>query len=83
MTEPSVWIDSGDGWQELPGVTHVGIGYDPPDWIEGYGTGEMRGLLAAWAERREPTPVERALQILAPHLAREPLYRPGVAPWLV
>ncbi|SOD80081.1 hypothetical protein SAMN06272781_6858 [Streptomyces sp. 1222.2] len=28
------------------------------------------------APRPEPTPIERALSILAPHLADEPLYRP-------
>lgn len=26
---------------------------------------------------RPPTPIERALAILAPHLRREPLYRPA------
>ncbi|MEV5659818.1 hypothetical protein [Streptomyces flaveolus] len=74
MTEPYVWIDSGDGWQELPGVVHVGIGYDPDDpIIEGYGTGEIRGLLEYVT--RVPTPEERALSILRPHLIHCPLYR--------
>ena len=74
MTGPRVWVDGDDGWQELPGVVHVGIGYDPPDpVIEGYGTGEIRGLLESVT--RLPTPAERALSILRPHLARCPLYR--------
>lgn len=73
MTDPHVWIDSGDGWQELHGISNVSIDYDPPDWIEGYGTGEMRGVLSM--ATRVPTPEERALSILRPHLARCPLYR--------
>jgi hypothetical protein len=87
MTDLSVWIDDGDGWQQLAGVSHIAIdeqhqpidlgaspGYNPADpVIEGYGAGEMRGLLSSVT--RLPTPMERALSILAPHLAREPLYR--------
>lgn len=37
---------------------------------------EPRGPLGSLAEPAEPTPIERALQILAPHLAHEPLYQP-------
>lgn len=80
------WVDSGDGWQELAGVTRIAIdeqhqpidlaatpGYDPPDWIDGYDAGRMGGLLAS--ATRLPTQIERALSILAPYLAGEPLYR--------
>lgn len=74
LGSPRVSIDPGNGWEELPGVVAVGIGYDPPDpVIEGYGTGEIRGLLEFTT--RVLTPEERALSILAPYLAREPLYR--------
>lgn len=86
MPEPArVSIDTGNGWEELAGITRiaideqhqpidVGIGYDPPDpVIEGYGTGEIRGVLS-WSAR-VLTPEERALSILRPHLARCPLYR--------
>ena len=37
---------------------------------------EPRGLLASLVDPGGPTPIERALQILEPHLAREPLYQP-------
>ena len=86
LTNARAWVDSGDGWQELPGVTSIAIneqhqpidlgacpGYDPSDPIEGYGTGEVRGLLP-WLTRL-PTPEQRALDILRPHLAHCPLYR--------
>jgi hypothetical protein len=42
--------------------------------ISGDSTGEMRGFLNP--VEREPTPAERALAILAPHLDDVPLYRP-------
>lgn len=73
LGNPRVSIKVGNGGEELPGVTHVGIGYDPPDWIDGYGTGEIRGLLESVA--RALTPEERALSILRPHLALCRLYR--------
>lgn len=74
LGNPRVSVQTSDGWEELPGVIAVGIGYDPPDPIvEGYGTGEIRGLLE-WTTRAL-TPEERALSILAPYLARCPLYR--------
>lgn len=45
--------------------------------IYGDGTGlPPRGLLPWLTEPAEPTPAERALAILAPHLRNEPLYRP-------
>ncbi|MGW2379286.1 hypothetical protein [Streptomyces sp. NPDC001658] len=74
MTGPRVWLDSGDGWQELHGIRDIRLDpeYDPPDWIEGYGLGEMRGVLS-WLTRL-PTAEERALDILRPHLAACPLY---------
>lgn len=46
--------------------------------LDGFATWEPQGLLASLAEPYEPTPIERALQILEPHLAREPLYQPKV-----
>lgn len=45
-------------------------------WITGCGTGETRGFLSH--EEHEPTPVDRALELLAPHLADVALYRPRV-----
>ncbi|WIC88860.1 hypothetical protein SEA_ONIONKNIGHT_54 [Streptomyces phage OnionKnight] len=83
MTGPSVWLDNGDGWQELAGVTHIAIeeqhqpidGWPDADaWLHGNGTGEMRGLLAAVHQAYAATPLELALIILRPHLARCPLY---------
>ncbi len=88
LTNARAWVDCGNGWEELAGVTHIAIdeqhqpidlsacpGYNPPDWIEGYGTGEVRGLLP-WLRRvHEPTPAELALAILRPYLALCPLYR--------
>ncbi|MEU0370615.1 hypothetical protein ABZ070_10180 [Streptomyces sp. NPDC006283] len=50
--------------------------YGPPDLIVGYGTGDMRGILAWLNEPPGPPSIERALDILRPLLAREPLYRP-------
>lgn len=41
-------------------------------WITGNGTGEPLGFLAP---DRQPTPAEKAMAILAPHLVDEPLYR--------
>jgi hypothetical protein len=43
----------------------------------GIDTWEPRGLSAWLTEPEQPTPIERALQILAPHLAHEPLYQPN------
>jgi hypothetical protein len=45
------------------------------NWLEGNGTGEMRGLIAMFAEPYEPTPIQRALDILRPHLTTVPRYR--------
>lgn len=44
--------------------------------ITGNGTGEMRGFLPA-EPARGPTPMERALGILDPHLRACPLYKGG------
>ncbi|WP_435252211.1 hypothetical protein [Streptomyces tendae] len=74
MTGPRVWLDSGDGWQEIHGIRSISLDYQPPDPIEGYGTGEIRGVLAACAGPL-PTPEEKALEILRPHLVCCPLYR--------
>lgn len=41
-------------------------------FITGYGTGEPLGFIAS---DRPPTPAEKAMEILAPHLADDPLYR--------
>ena len=46
-------------------------------WLLGNGTGEPRGILALAAEPAEPTPVERALALLDPHLRACPLYDAG------
>lgn len=44
--------------------------------ITGEGTGEPLGLLATIpSQPDQPTPAQRALEILRPHLADEPLYR--------
>ena len=45
-------------------------------FLEGLNAWEPRGLLGSLIELPEPTPIERALQILAPHLVHEPLYQP-------
>jgi hypothetical protein len=45
--------------------------------LAGIDTWEPRGLWAWLAEPEQPTPIERAMEILAPHLAREPLYQPN------
>jgi hypothetical protein len=45
-------------------------------FFDGFATWEPRGLSAWITGPRQPTPIERALQILAPHLAHEPLYQP-------
>lgn len=76
-----VWLDGGDGWQELTGVTRIAIEEqhqpieDWPDPIEGYGMGKTMGLLATLEDRWFVTPIELALMILRPHLARCPPYR--------
>ncbi|MGY1500825.1 hypothetical protein ACW4TU_30310 [Streptomyces sp. QTS52] len=77
-----VSVDTGNGWQEIHGIRDMRLNptYNPPDWIEGYGLGEIRGLLASVAVpfdwRPALTPVHLALIILRPHLERCPLYRP-------
>ncbi|WP_329547100.1 hypothetical protein OG548_25575 [Streptomyces sp. NBC_01356] len=74
MPEPiRVWIGD-DGRQELHGIHSVNLGGTDDDWIEGYGTGEMCGLLAMLVKPQLPTPVELALIVLCPHLAVCPLY---------
>ena len=42
-------------------------------WITGNGSGGPRGFIAI--DHQPPTPTERAMAILAPHLAREPRYQ--------
>lgn len=78
MPEPTrVYVDSDDGWQELHGISDVRLDatYDPPDWIEGYGHGEIRGVLATLVEETYvPLPIQLALMILLPDLDRCPLY---------
>ncbi|MEH0431253.1 hypothetical protein QBB34_33985 [Streptomyces stelliscabiei] len=46
------------------------------EFLAGVETWEPRGLTSL-GEQVDPTPIERALQILAPHLARIPPYQPG------
>ncbi|MGW3135932.1 hypothetical protein [Streptomyces sp. NPDC001139] len=46
-------------------------------WLTGSSTGEARGFLAGTG--LTPTPMQRALAILDPHLRACPLYRPGEA----
>lgn len=44
-------------------------------WLHGNGTGAVLGLLpTTGSPPAEPTPEQRALDILRPHLATEPLY---------
>lgn len=77
LDNPRVSIDTGDGWHEIHGIRDMRLNptYNPPDWIEGYGLGEMRGILATVEDWMwSVTPVEQALIILRPHLKREPLY---------
>ncbi|MFF7259499.1 hypothetical protein ACFZCL_04285 [Streptomyces sp. NPDC008159] len=45
--------------------------------FRGDGAGGMRGIASWLAEPTQQTPIERALQILEPHLARESLYQPS------
>ncbi|MEV7389598.1 hypothetical protein [Streptomyces sp. NPDC091215] len=47
--------------------------------VMGDGTGEPRGILDIVRELAEPTPAERALAILDPHLRACPLYNAGPA----
>lgn len=73
MTDDSgLYVDSGDGWQPVPGVAHVEVtDFDAPlPWVLAVDLGLAP---AGW---EPPTPLERALAILAPHLADEPRYRP-------
>jgi hypothetical protein len=63
------WIALRDAWLEQ----HIGAAFDRA--FDGDHDGAMTGLIAM-ADAPEPTPMERALAILAPHLRREPLYRP-------
>lgn len=84
LDNPRVSVDFGDGWEELAGVTRIAIDeqHQPIDgwpdvdaWLEGNGTGVMRGILGVledWVPA--VTRVELALLILRPHLDREPLY---------
>jgi hypothetical protein len=53
-------------------------------FIDGFATWEPQRLLASLIKPYRPTPIERALEILGPHLAREPLYQPKarVGHWL-
>lgn len=78
MTGVQAWVDSGDGWQELHGIRDVRLepAYDPTEWVlEEHGLGELRGFFAAVAGFSSTiVPIELALIILRPHLARCPLY---------
>lgn len=84
MSALIAWTDA--GWVPVPGVggititgpepvdlpalplrvVHHSPGIPIPDWLR-----EDLGLPPA---PPEPTPIERALDILAPHLAEQPLY---------
>ncbi|MFD8970513.1 hypothetical protein ACFV0C_36925 [Streptomyces sp. NPDC059568] len=69
MNEPTrsafqVWLE--DGWQDVPGISHIAV--------DAYHSPMPRELITA--REPEPTPIERALDILRPHLAHEPLYQP-------
>lgn len=78
MSAVQVWLEDEGGWQELAGVTRVAIdeqhAYEPPltpaaDWSD------APAFLDP--ERRA---VERALDLLGPHLALEPLYEQEPTP---
>ncbi|MFE1264424.1 hypothetical protein ACFW5X_28340 [Streptomyces albogriseolus] len=87
MTGPRVWLDNGDGWQELTGVKSITLEEcrRPLDWDSATLDVKVVGLphfmsaeMAAdygLIPQPQPTPEERALAILAPHLACCPLYR--------
>lgn len=45
------------------------------DLVHGHGLGEIRGVIGL-AARSEPTPLDRALEILGPELQHCPLYQP-------
>lgn len=49
------------------------------DLVHGHGLGEVRGVIGI-ATRSQPTPLERALEILGPDLERCPLYQPWCPP---
>lgn len=75
MTGPRVWLDSGDGWQELAGVTRIAIDeqHQPIDWDTATLDVKVIGPPYSFFAPG-PTPEERALDILRPHLADCPLY---------
>lgn len=79
MADPTrVYLEGADGWQELHGIRDVRVepAGDPTEWVlEEHGLGELRGFFAAVAEFSSAiVPVELALIILRPQLARCPLY---------
>jgi hypothetical protein len=87
VTGARVWIDQGAGWEEIHGISSVTLHEErppqqptppPPRFI---GHPIPYELALDWGlippdTPPPPTPVERALAILAPHLANDPLYRP-------
>lgn len=70
-----VSVDTGDGWQELTGITRIAIDeqHQPIDWhavdLDVTVIGPPCSFFAPG-----PTPLELALITLRPHLKRCPLY---------
>jgi hypothetical protein len=72
-----IWLEGAGGWQSLD--EYLVLTDDMVDrLVHGQRSGQITGLLSTMTTPPpEPTPIERALAILAPHLARERLYEPG------
>ena len=69
-------MSAGDGYLSLDGVTWVHAGtLGDPLGFDGPSPADFDGL-APFLEMRIPSPLERALDILRPHLREQPLYRP-------
>ena len=78
LGNPRVSVQTSDGWEELAGVTRIAIDvqHQPIDgWPNhGYGTGKTMGMFAFLDQAWVAPPIDLAMAILRPHLARCPLY---------
>ncbi|MER5482955.1 hypothetical protein ABT024_07025 [Streptomyces sp. NPDC002812] len=69
-------MSTDEAYVSLDGITWTYAGI--PDEPLGFGDGPARfDDLAPFLETRIPSPLERAMRILAPHLANDPRYQPN------
>lgn len=78
----SFWLEGESRWAEIPGVTGLFLEEADPDRVNVKVVCSDFPVTEQWLldhgyvlPAPEPTPIERALGILAPHLRRVPIYQ--------